>query len=116
MWTYRQIDGELMHNDEFIGTGYSGRDEGRDNPDMEAVPNVGPIPRGRYSIGPSHTSDRTGPITMDLEPIGHDACGRSDFRIHGDNTNHDASHGCIILGRPIRNEIAASGDTELEVI
>jgi hypothetical protein len=115
-WAYRQRDGELLHNGEFVGTGYSGRGEGRNNPDMEAVPNVGPIPRGRYRIGGARFSQSLGPIVMDLEPVAHDAHGRSLFRIHGDNANHDASHGCIILGPLIRRAIADSGDKTLEVV
>ncbi len=116
MWTYRQSDGELLHNGEFVGTGYSGRGDGRNNPDMEAVPNEGPIPRGRYHIDGARFSERLGPVVMNLEPIGHTACGRSEFRIHGDNTNHDASHGCVIVGPSIRRLIADSPDRALEVV
>ncbi len=53
---------------------------------------------------------------MNLDPVGHDALGRTDFRIHGDNVNHDASHGCIILGPLIRRAIADSADKVLEVV
>jgi hypothetical protein len=44
--------------------------------------------------------------------------GRSDFYIHGDNPalNYTASEGCIILARPIREQIAASGDNDLQVL
>lgn len=115
-WTYRQRDGELTHNGEFVGAGYSGRGEARNNPDMEAVPNEGPIPRGRYRVAGARFSQRLGPCVMNLDPIGHDALGRTDFRIHGDNANHDASHGCIILGPLIRRAIADSGDQTLEVV
>lgn len=115
-WTYRQSDGELLHNGEFIGTGYSGRGDGRNNPDMEAAADEGPTPRGRYCIDGARFSQRLGPIVMNLDPIAHDACGRSLFRIHGDNANHDASHGCIILGPLIRRAIADSGDKTLEVV
>ncbi len=116
MWTYRQSDGELLHNGEFVGTGYSGRADGRNNPDMEAVPNEGPIPRGRYRIDGARFSEHLGPIVMNLDPVAHDACGRSEFRIHGDSANHDASHGCVILGPSIRRLIADSPDRALEVI
>ena len=116
MWTYRQLDGELEHNGEFAGTGYSGRGEGRNNPAWENVANAGPIPRGLYKIDHPRHSDRLGPLVMNLEPVGHDALGRSMFRIHGDSKNHDASHGCIILGPLLRASIASSGDTYLTVI
>lgn len=43
--------------------------------------------------------------------------GREGFLIHGDSIVHmgQASHGCIILPRSIREQIAASGDDEIEV-
>lgn len=116
MWTYRQSDGDLTHDGEFEGTGYSGAAGGRNNPDMEAVEGVGPIPRGLYSIAAARTSERLGPVVMDLDPIGHDAHGRTLFRVHGDNARHDASHGCIILGPAIRRMIANSPDHNLTVI
>jgi hypothetical protein len=116
MWIYTQINGELNHDGVFEGNGYSGKGEGRDNPEMEAAPSVGPIPKGLYHIADSRTSDRLGPIVMDLDPVGHNALGRTLFRIHGDNARHDASDGCIILGRATREAIATSPDKELTVI
>ena len=55
---------------------------------------------------------------MTLTPVGHTANGRTNFLIHGDSTNHpgDASEGCIVLSRTIRQAIAVSGDTDLEVV
>lgn len=115
-WTYRASDGELSHDGEFIGTGYSGFDTGRNNPALEAVADVGPIPRGHYRIDAARYSPRLGPIVMNLDPVEHDACGRLLFRIHGDNANHNASHGCIILGPSIRRLIADSKDRNLLVV
>ena len=116
MWVYRQSDGELLHNEAFEGTGYSGTGDGRNNPVMEDEENVGPIPCGRYRIGELHDHPHLGPAVMNLDPVGHDAHGRSDFRIHGDNARHDASHGCIILGPAIRRLIGESDDKDLIVI
>jgi hypothetical protein len=44
--------------------------------------------------------------------------GRSGFLIHGDSIIRPgtASRGCIILAREIREQIAASGDADLEVV
>lgn len=55
---------------------------------------------------------------MFLEPFqSNDMMGRSGFFIHGDNRygNRTASHGCIILPRKARDEIATlrSGRKEL---
>lgn len=116
MWTYAQKTGELTHDGQFAGTGYSGTGIGRNQPAAEIVPNTGPIPRGQYKIGPAYDDDHLGPCVMHLDPeTGTDTHGRSLFRIHGDNARHDASEGCIILGPAIRNQIATSGDSELTV-
>jgi hypothetical protein len=61
-------------------------------------------------------TDTHGPHVMKLAPDGHDARGRSGFLIHGDNLRHDASTGCIILSRDIREQISRSGDNVLEVV
>lgn len=120
MWTYRQRnaagDGELDHDGVFEATSYSGKDEGRNNPAMEGVPSVGPIPRGLYHIDAARDGGHLGPVVMNLDPVGHDALGRTLFRMHGDNARHDASDGCIILGRTIREAIDASPDRDLMVI
>lgn len=115
MWRYDQSSGVLTHRGVFVARGYAGRGAGRNNPALDGVKGVGPIPAGRYRIGRARTSARTGPVVMDLTPIGHDAEGRSAFQIHGDNASGDASSGCIILPRPVRERIAASPDRELEV-
>lgn len=98
-----------------VHTGYSGRSEGRNNPGLQCVQNTGPIPTGKYRIGAPRASGKTGPHVMDLTPVGHTACGRSAFQIHGDNKARDASSGCIILPRSIREMISQSGDNELVV-
>lgn len=117
MMTYRQIDGEITLEDRFEGYGYSGTGNGRNNPATEDVQSTGPIPRGVYHIGPAHDHPKLGPVVFDLTPgPGQDMHGRSAFRIHGDNKNHDASHGCIIAGFTTRMRIKALGETELKVV
>lgn len=116
-WAYRQSDGQLTLDGEFKGYGYSGTGEGRNNGDMQAVPNVGPIPKGTYTIGPWYNDEHLGPCVMHLDPTPDtNTFGRIAFRIHGDNKNHDASHGCIALGPSLRWPIAHSEDRELSVI
>lgn len=116
-YEYRQHDGQLTRNGQFVGTGYSGHAEGRNNPVAEGVQKVGPIPAGGYVIGRAYDHAHLGPCVMNVDALpGTDTHGRSLFRIHGDNANHDASEGCIILGPAIRHEIAASGDATLHVI
>ena len=118
MWTYSQSTGTMSHNGQTIAIGYSGHEQGKNNPDLQRVPNVGPIPQGRYFIGPPHDSPKVGPFAFPLEPATEtNTFGRSAFMIHGDSIVHPgtASEGCIILLRDARNQIAASGDNELTV-
>lgn len=118
MYTYSQSSGHLTDGTgKLVATGYSGTKDGRNNPDMQNVQGVGPIPRGTYKIGPVRLSQRLGPVVMDLDPTpATNTFGRSLFRIHGDNSIDDASHGCVILPRPVREAIAASKDRVLEVV
>lgn len=117
-WTYQQSNGQLSHDGKSVAQGYSGHMDGLNNPDKEYLHNIGPIPRGKWHIAPPYNHPHLGPVTMNLTPMGgNNACGRTDFRIHGDNAamNHTGSDGCIILARQTREQIAASGDTDLEV-
>jgi hypothetical protein len=114
-WYYSQRTGQLKQSGLAVATGYSGSGVGRNNPEMQHVPNVGPIPRGEYRIEKPQNSARTGPHAMALSPMGHKALGRSAFQIHGDNRTHTASTGCIILPRDVRERISGSGDNRLFV-
>lgn len=103
---------------ELLATGYSGHGEGKNNPKMQAVRNVGPIPRGLYVIGKPYDSNKVGPFALPLTATDHDAFGRSDFLIHGDSKTSPgaASQGCIILSRAIRMMIHDRNDRILKVI
>jgi hypothetical protein len=117
-WSYSQSSGALSHDAVFVGTGYSGKGPGLDNPDLQDIPDEGPIPEGTYTIGPASTHPGKGPVVMALEPDpSNEMFGRSDFLIHGDNVamNHTASDGCIILGLDIRNQIDGTEDRVLIV-
>lgn len=122
-WIYKQSNGELLREQNSllvpVGRGYSGHGNGLNNPELQDIPQVGPIPRGNWTIGFPHWSARVGPFAMTLFPSPETKLfGRSDFLIHGDNHHRDqsASRGCVILNRVLREAIHASGDTALEVI
>jgi len=117
-WRYNQRTGLLTHNGLVIATGYSGSNSGYNNPQMENVRNVGPIPRGRYRIGTPQNTMTHGQHAMYLTPDGHNAHGRNSFMIHGERRTGpagNASTGCIILGPDIRRQISGSGDHVLVV-
>ena len=111
-WHYTQSTGVLTDpNGEYAGTGYAGHGEGLDNPAEQGEANIGPVPEGKYTIGSAFIHPKCGPISMRLSPFSeNEMFGRGGFLIHGDTAsmNHTASDGCIILGRPIREAIAAS--------
>jgi len=114
--TYSQSTGQITCiNDQtgqqyYNGTGYSGTGEGRNNPSMQGVPDVGPIPQGVWITGiPYDNPGGTGPNTIPLIPFGLNPCFGTQrdcntFRIHGDNPQNDASTGCIVLP-PNRTQI-----------
>lgn len=117
MWMFQQSTGRFFR---LIATGYSGKGEGVNQPALEDVKGVGPIPRGAWSIGPARDDTGHGPIVMALTPLGDtETWGRSGFLIHGDLIGHVgeqmASEGCIVLSHDVRAQIAASGDRELIV-
>jgi len=120
VWTFNSSNGNLSRDGVLIGTGYSGHESGLNNPALEDQHNLGPIPRGSWTI--SHFFNDVpgkGPIVARLIPdTGTETHGRGGFLIHGDNSEHDgsASHGCIVLPRAIREMISTSGDSILQVV
>lgn len=117
MWGYSQTTGKLTKNGVVKAIGYSGFGKGKNNPSMQDVATLGPIPKGLWKMGNPYDSVNVGPFAIPLEMIKGNIFGRSAFRIHGDSKSNpgNASHGCIILPRNIREMIWASGDKELTV-
>lgn len=108
MWVYEQATGRLSREGQPVAIGYSGFGPGKNNPDMEHVHDVGPIPQGWWSIVAVKDSATEGPVTIFLEPWpGTKTYGRSGFRIHGDSKEHAccASHGCIIEPKAGRKKV-----------
>ena len=99
--------------------GYSGHGEGLNNPAMQDIKGVGPIPKGTYTIGEAFHHPTKGPCVMRLTPHpDNEMFGRDGFLLHGDNfaLNHTASDGCIIQGLDARTSISASTDKTLVVL
>lgn len=130
MWIYSQSLGTIYAQEApgqdpvSLATGYSGHGVGLNNPTMQCVEDLGPIPRGDFTIG----APVTGPTdyALPLTPkAGTDMCSpaRTSFYIHGDYRRNEpprqtnaASHGCIIFPLNVRESIWQSGDTDLRVI
>jgi hypothetical protein len=129
--TYSQGLGVLSCKDGFLVSGYAGFETGKNNPAMDHVKNIGPIPRGVYRItGPEcigttfpcpdckgTSSHRHGPYVLRLHPDeANEMHGRAGFLIHGDNGKGTASEGCICIERGKRQMVKSEGYTELEVV
>jgi hypothetical protein len=132
-WSYSISTGQLTLNGTPVATCYTGCGEGKNNPDccdaaMGSLGqgNFGPLPTGKYTIGPAYQDPQRGAYTMRLQPDpANEMHGRSGFMIHADSIASPglASEGCIVpvrgaKGEPglaIREMIAASPDRDLEV-
>ena len=120
MWIYAQKTGALLRHGQLAGHGYSGLDNGKNNPAMQALHDIGPIPQGTWTIlGPPLNSTEHGPYVLRLQAA-PDTCTfqRSGFLMHGDSIRAPgtASKGCIVLPHAVREFVWNSGDTELEVV
>lgn len=136
MWVYQQSSGKIFHTSGLrheavdagpkvvsvlLGVGYSGNGKGLNNPEMQHVRDVGPIPQGDYYIGPRYDHPEHGPVVMKLNPEpGTNTFSRDNFLMHGDLKGHEgenlASKGCVIMPRWIRERVSESGDHLLRVI
>jgi hypothetical protein len=122
VWTYRQKSGELL---DATGTvrfvGYAGAEpNGKNNPALQNVPDIGPLPCGIYSIDPPVQGTELGPWALPLQPNPDTIMyGRAGFYIHDDSLVHPgaASCGCIVtIGEESREAIWQSGDHSLLVV
>jgi hypothetical protein len=90
---YHQITGDLFYNSVVVTPverGYSGYGTLKNDPDMQGVSDLGPIPRGEYTIGAfvdirGGTTTNAVPLTPDP---GTEMFGRSGFFVHGFNNGN----------------------------
>ena len=121
---------QILYDVNFLAKAYAGKDdgdgvhepgEGRGDPSMVKVSEVGPIPPGVYRIRGAERHPTAGNWVMRLEPLpGTETFGRSGFLIHGDSIARPGtgSKGCIVTGLSTRIFIAgkvAVGQDTLEV-
>jgi hypothetical protein len=133
-WIWSQSRGELyeplLHK--LVCRGYAGVGSGLNNPDMQHLKLIGPIPVGMYRIGPPE--DGHGGYTLRLHPFkSNEMFGRSGFLIHAklkseaniptsELTDHDGNHdgkaslGCICVDRIYRQTIWESDVHFLKVV
>jgi hypothetical protein len=123
MWQFEQLTGKLSKDGILVSPDcYSGRwPDGYNNPAMEAVPDVGPIPCGLWTIGAPYEDGKLGRYVMDLTPAkGTVTYGRSLFRMHGKPLPpadiRSGSEGCICADYVTRQRVYQSADTQLTVV
>lgn len=119
-YTYVQRTGGFYRADgELVVVGYSGAGLGKNNPALQSLRNVGPIPVGTYTIGAPYNSSSHGPLCMALIPAATNVMwGRSAFLIHGDSIRSPgtASQGCIILPGVVRKQLTQTPNSQLRVV
>ncbi len=129
MWTYVQSTGELVDaSGEVVGRGYAGggldkeNEEaaaGKNNPEMQNVPFVGPLPEGNYGFEAPVDSRVVGRYALRLDPdAANEMYGRDGFFMHGDSIVDPgwASDGCIVMPETVRVAVWESGDRRLQVV
>jgi hypothetical protein len=70
-------------------------------------------------VGPPVNTTAHGPYVLTLQPAASTKTfDRSEFRMHGDSKEAPgcASEGCVIMPRPVREQVWKSGDPALEVV
>ena len=105
---YEIPTGKLFDENGLIGTGWAGQLAGKNNPAMQNVSKVGPLPMGTYWVGDPITHPRLGALGFPLTPDpANEMFSRADFYIHGANrkTPSISSEGCIIQMLPTREYI-----------
>lgn len=90
MWRYIQTSGDLFHEEELITTAFSGDGIGLNNPKLQHIRNVGPIPQGPFLICQER---RYGAVRGFPLHSKHLLPRKGPFWIHA----HGPSHGCIIV-------------------
>ena len=123
MWIYQQSMGYLITPDglRLEPVGYAGHGDGLNNPGMQNMKDVGPLPQGFYTVGDAIDDPQVGEYALPLIPDAeNEMFGRADFFCHGDDIRnpgkHTASDGCMVQARQNREQLGSSADKRLQVI
>lgn len=103
-----------------IALGWAGNHEGKDNPDMQQVRCIGPLPQGTYKVEPwIEQHPHLGPCVAPLTQAAGETYGRGDFFIHGPSVASEKygqeSKGCIVIPRPMRMAVMEAAPDFVEV-
>lgn len=124
-WTFESSTGRMFTPEgKLVAIGYAGGDLGTrpdaiNNPALQNVHNVGPLPEGMYTFGPWISNHpRLGKDVFSLIPDpSNNMFGRGDFYVHGDTLlPRHASEGCIVMPNAVRVAMYDSPCHHLQVI
>jgi len=123
-WTFESGSGKFYDpQGEHIATGYAGGNcgknpEGINNPEMQAVKGIGPLPEGVYTLGEPVEHSQLGAFAIPLKPDpSNDMMGRGGFYFHGDSKEYECgSEGCIVMAPSIRHQVWESDDHTITVV
>jgi hypothetical protein len=111
-----------MDDGAHVAMGWSGNGEGKCNPAMQHVRDVGPLPQGVYRIGPWQDHPHLGRMVAPLTQIAGETFGRDDFLIHGPSMDParrgQESKGCCVVpfaGRLQMHNLTPGPDDTLTV-
>ena len=115
---YHQPNGNIYHDAVLLGTGYAGFPPYVNDPAAQSIPQKGPLPVGKYTMGAEYVHPRLGrciPLTPDPS---NEMFERADFFIHLENPHHPgfSSEGCIVVPYPLFLAILGSKETLLMVL
>lgn len=120
MITFEYASGEVRKDGVLIGSAYSGKGTGKNNPACQPIHNFGPIPCGLWEIvGPPFDDPEHGRYCLRLRPAdGTETYGRDGFLWHGDNPEHlgESSEGCLVSLPAVRSRVWQSSDRQLRVV
>lgn len=120
-WRYEIASGQWFRPDGHpFAFGHSGFGDAMNDPSRVRETGIGPIPPGLWWLKYPEPHPRFAAPAMRLVPLfGTETFGRDAFYCHGANPTPDPtddSHGCPILARPFRLELARSDVRLVEVV
>lgn len=121
-WVYSQSSGILTDNAGITGHTfqcYAGFGAGKNNPAMQNIPNIGPLPCGIYDQVELLLESDHGPYAIRLAPRPENVMfSRAGFMLHGDSIERPgcASHGCICRSPKPDRQIVWESQQPIQVI
>lgn len=107
--TFQQSTGLITDEaGEVVAHAWAGHGDGLNNPAMQEIHEVGPLPQGVYEVRPwEDNHPPLGPMVAHLVQIEGETFGRDAFYIHGPSSTHymQESKGCIVVPHVMRQKV-----------